>query len=128
MTKRPDIEELANGPRESVEALAAHLIELRSRGATILECIKFVKLNQSCSLGEAKNIVVNSPAWADRRDQFLQHQQHMFDEFLASSRDEIESIQQTITPNGTTFEVRMKKPAESAQDAAEPNAAADGGV
>jgi hypothetical protein len=120
VTNRPDIEVLAEGPRESAEALAVRLAELRSRKATILECIKYVKLNQGCSLGEAKDIVVNSIAWLDRRDEFLQHQQDMFEEFLASSRDQIESIQQTITPDGTKFVVRMKTPAGSSQDSAEP--------
>jgi hypothetical protein len=122
---RPDIDVLAMGPRESAEALAARLSELRSRGATILECIKYVKLNQRCSLGEAGDIVVNSSAWVDRRDEFLQHQQDMFEEFLASSRDQIESIETAMTPDGTTVVVRMKPPAGSGQGSAEPGDAAE---
>jgi hypothetical protein len=127
VTNRPDIDALAKQPRESAEVLDARLTELRSRGSTILECIKYVKLNQDCSLGEAKNIVVNSPAWVDRRDEFLQHQQDMFEEFLALERDQIESIQQTITPDGTEFVVRMKTPAGPGQGSAEPGATVDSG-
>jgi hypothetical protein len=112
VTNGLDIDALAREPRKSIEALAARLSELRTLGATILECIKYVKLNQSCSLGEAQNIVINSPTWVDRRDEYLQHQQDMFEEFLASNRDQIESIQQTFTPNQTETIVRMKTRSE----------------
>jgi hypothetical protein len=108
----PDFEELAREPSQSAEDLATHLGELRSRGATILECIKYVKLNQQCSLAEAQAIVVNSKAWGDQKDEFLRHQQEMFEEFLDYARDRIESIEQTITPDGTETVVRMKTPAE----------------
>jgi hypothetical protein len=114
-----DLNALANGPRESAEALVARLTELRSQGAGILECIKYVKLNQGCSLDEAGNIVINSAAWVDQRADFLQHQQDMFEEFLADSRDEIESIQETYHPDGTTsVVVNMKSPAGPDQDSA----------
>ena len=108
MTERLDIAALATGPRESAEALSVRLAELRAQQATILECIKYVRLNQGCSLNEAKTIVVNSAAWLDRRDEFLQHQQDMLEEFLACSRDQIEWIQMTMTPDGTKLVIRMK--------------------
>ena len=95
-----------------MEALAVSLSELRSRGATILECIKYVKLNQECSLAESMDIVVNSETWTDQKVAFLRHQQEMFEEFLDYTRDRIESIEQTITPDGTETVVRMKPPAE----------------
>jgi hypothetical protein len=108
-----DIEALAREPRESAEALASRLTELRSQGATILVCIKYVMLNQGCSLAEAQDIVVNSPTWADRKAEFLRHQQEMFEEFLDYNKDNIESIQQTFASDGAeTFIVRMKPPAE----------------
>ena len=112
MTNGLDIDALAREPRKSGEALAARLSELRSHGATILECIKYVKLNQGCSLAEAKGIVVNSPTWADQKVEFLRQQQEMFEEFLDSARDRIESIEQTITPDGTKTTVRMRTSAE----------------
>ena len=108
-----DIEALAREPRESAETLVARLTELHSQGATILECIKFVYLNQGCSLAEAKEIVVNSSTWADQKVEFLRHQQEMFDEFLAYNKDNIESIQQTFTSDGTeTTVVQMRSPGE----------------
>lgn len=112
MRNGPDFGELAREPRKSAEALTARLTELRSHGTTILECIRYVKLNQGCSLGEAQDIVVNSQAWADRKDEFLAHQQEMFEEFLAYNRDDIESIQQTISSDAIKTVVRMKMPDE----------------
>jgi hypothetical protein len=111
--KNLDIEALAREPRVSAEALAARLAELRSHGATILECIKYVMPNQGCSLAEAQDIVVSSPTWADQKVEFLRHQQEMLEEFLAYNEDNIESIQTTFKSDGTnTFVVRMKPPAE----------------
>ncbi len=107
-----DFEALASEPRKSAEALAACLTELRLHGATILDCIKYVRLNQECSLAESKDIVVNSQAWADQKVAFLRHQEEMFDEFLDWAKDKIESIEQTITPDGTKTVVHMKTPAE----------------
>jgi hypothetical protein len=112
VTNGLDIDALARGPRLSAEDLPNRLIELRSLGATILECIKYVKLNQECGLAEAKVIVTNSKAWADQKDDFLRHQQEMFEELLAYNRDRIESIEQTMTPDKTVTVVRMKAPAE----------------
>ena len=107
-----DIDALARESRESGEALDTRLSELRSHGATILECIKYVKLSQGCPLSEAMGIVVNSKTWADQKVEFLRHQQEMFEEFLASNKDKIESIQQTFTPDRTETVVQMKSPTE----------------
>jgi hypothetical protein len=103
-----EFDELARQPKESVEALDVRLVEFRSCGASIIECIKYVVLNQGCSLAEAKDIVVNSRAWSDRKEEFLRHQWDMFEEFLDVNKDRIEEIQQTITPDGTKWVVRMK--------------------
>lgn len=118
---------LAREPRDSPEALIARLTEFRSRGITILECIVYVKLNQGCSLAEAKDIVINSRVWADQKDMFLRHQQEMFEEFLADNKDKIEAIHQTIIPNGTDLVVRMKPPISPDKDTAEPSSAVDSG-
>jgi hypothetical protein len=108
---RSELEELAREPIESVGALGARLSELRSRGAELLQCIIYVRLNQGCSLGQATDTVINSSAWADQKDAFLRHQQEMFEEFLASNRENIESITQTMTPDRTETVVHMKTPA-----------------
>jgi hypothetical protein len=112
-------------PRVSAVALEARLTDLRSQGARILECIKYVMLNQGCSLAEAQNIVVNSRAWCDQKEAFLRHQEDMFEEFLDACRDRIEAIHQTITPEGTEVVVRMKPPVEPGEDTAEQAAAPD---
>jgi len=43
------------------------LIELRSRGASIVDCVKIVRAVERVDLGRAKVIVDDSPAWADVR-------------------------------------------------------------
>ncbi len=105
-----EIEELAKRPKESPADLDLRLSELRSRGAGILHCIIYVRLNQVCSLSEASDIVINSPAWSDRKEAFLREQAEAFEEFLTHNRDKIEAIDQTITPDGTKTVVRMKSP------------------
>src|SRR5262245_464153 len=105
-----EIEELARLPKESAAALDARLTELRSKGAGILECIRYVRLNQGCSLVQAGDIVVNSRAWVDRKEAFLRHQQEMFEEFLDYNKDRFEAIHPTFTPDRTEVVVRMKSP------------------
>ena len=94
----------------SSEELDAHLSELRSRGGGIIDCIKSVRLSRSCSLSEAAEAVIDSPVWADRRDDYLRQQQVAFEEFLDYAKDRIEAVEQTFTPNGTTTIVRVKPP------------------
>jgi hypothetical protein len=103
------IEELARGPKDSVAGLDSRMVELKSIGAGILACILYVKINQGCSLLEARDIVTNSRAWADQKDEFLQHQADMFQEFVDDNMDRIESIQMTITPDGTDAVARMNR-------------------
>ena len=103
-----DIEALARHPKESAGDLDSRLTELRARGAKLLQCILYVKLNQGCSLAQARDIVVSSPAWIDQKEAFLRHQWDMFQEFLADNKDCIEAIHQTTTPDGTQMVVHMK--------------------
>lgn len=124
-----EIEELARQPKESEPALGARLIDLRSRGAGIIECIKYTMLNQRCSLAEATTIVVNSHAWADRKDDFLRQQEEAFEEFLADNQNRIEAIQTTMTPHGTNVVVQMKSPVGPQVTTAEPGVPPDcGGI
>jgi hypothetical protein len=46
-------------------SLDAGLQELRSAGASIMECIAATKRVRGCNLAEAKRLVHFSPAWAD---------------------------------------------------------------
>ena len=55
-------EKLADG-----KALDDALSELRSEGASILQCIAAVEKVQKCGLAQAKRLVHFSPAWADMR-------------------------------------------------------------
>jgi hypothetical protein len=105
-----DIEELARQPKESAGDLDVRLTELRSRGAGILQCINYVRLNQVCSLAQACDIVVNSRAWANQKEEFLREQQEAFEEFLADNKDRIEAIHQTFTPDGGETVVRIEPP------------------
>lgn len=122
-----EIEELARQPRESDGALRARLAELRSRGANLIECVKYVRLNQACDLAAAIDVVINSPAWADHKEEFLRQQWEGFVEFLTYEKDRIESIEQTTNPEGTRMVARMKPPVGPGEDTAEPGTAPDPG-
>src|SRR5678809_169193 len=92
-----EIEELAKQPKELSEALESRLAKLRSRGAGILQCIQYVKLNQGDSLSNAAEIVANSAAWADTKDEFWRQQQEVFEEFLADYCFNVASITEIYT-------------------------------
>ena len=51
--------------RESGLPLDDSLSQLRSRGASIIECIVAVKEEHGCDLAEAKRLVHASKAWRD---------------------------------------------------------------
>ncbi len=98
----PEIKELATmRPKESLEVLLSRMSELRSNGAGLLDCVVYVRTNQGCGLAEATHIVINSSAWLDRKDDFLQQQSEAFEEFLETNRDRIAAIHETYTPDGT---------------------------
>jgi len=102
------IDEIARGPKLTLEQLDTRMQELRADGVSILQCIKLAMTNQECSLGEAKRIVVNSDVWHDRRDAFLQEQEDALQEFIDQNLDRIERIEQTITEDGTHTMVHLK--------------------
>jgi hypothetical protein len=95
-----EIMELAKQPKDSPESLHNHLAEYRVAGAGLLACISYTRVNQGCSLHDATQIVVNSPAWIDQKEPFLRHQEEMFEEFLEWSKDHAESIQMTLLRTG----------------------------
>jgi hypothetical protein len=101
------IDEIARGPKLTMEQLSAQMEKLRVDGVGILQCIKFVMTNQECSLGEAKKTVVNSDIWLDQREAFLQQQEDALQEFIDQNLDRIESIEQTITEDEVQTTVRL---------------------
>ena len=62
-----EIDELAEGAKESRTQMDARMFELKSRVVTILDRDLYVHINQECSLSQAHEIVVNSSAWAEKR-------------------------------------------------------------
>ena len=44
------------------------LIELRSAGASIFDCIVSVRSFRRCEIAEAKQVVQSSSAWSDHRE------------------------------------------------------------
>lgn len=103
------IEKLASGPKESLADLNTRMLELKAQGAGILLCVIYVRKNQQCGLSEAAEIVINSDAWIDQKDDFLQQQEEALQEFIGENRNKIESIQQTFTPDGTQTTINMKQ-------------------
>jgi ribosomal protein L7/L12 len=47
------------------DALNRELVELRAAGASPIDAIKLIRERSGVSLGEAKIIFANHPAWAD---------------------------------------------------------------
>lgn len=103
-----ELQELAAQGRESPETLVARLGELRARGATILESVKYVRWNQGCDLPQAVHLVVDSPVWEDRREAYWREQEEAFLAFLHSQRERIQSLEMTLTPDGTNVVARFE--------------------
>lgn len=87
--------------------LEATLAELKSFRFGKLVCIKYVKDNQRCSLQEAVDIVINSAAWIDEKQAFLDHQEEQMREFLEAAPKGT-TVQMEITPKGTTITLNRK--------------------
>ena len=93
---------------DSADDLDSRIADLKSSGAGILDCDKYVMTTLGCRLSAATDIVINSKAWIGQKENFLQQQADFFEEFLADNADRIESIQMTITPDGTDVTAHMK--------------------
>jgi ribosomal protein L7/L12 len=57
-----------NALRQSGRSFEDSLTDLRSKGATIIECIIAVKEETGCDLSEAKRVVHASKTWHDVAD------------------------------------------------------------
>lgn len=103
------IRELAEKDGKLTKSELEHkLISLKSLNCSILECVIYVKVNQSCSLMDAKILVINSAAWIDEKAQFICHQQEEMKEFLEAAKNDIESVEHIYTPHKMEINVRMK--------------------
>jgi ribosomal protein L7/L12 len=67
MTPRRFAKEL-KALRQSGRSFEESLADLRSKGATIIECIVAVKEETGCELSEAKRVVHASKTWHDVAD------------------------------------------------------------
>ena len=76
-----EITRIAQERTVAPEEMDGVIAELKSNGCTILDCICFVMVNQRTDLAHAREVVLNSPAWLPDKEQWLQHQREMEDEF-----------------------------------------------
>ncbi len=88
--------------------LESKMVELKSENWGILNCILYVSINQSCDLHEATEIVVNTSAWVEKKDEFLKHQVEMSNKFIEYSKEDIEKIEETHYPDRTERKVFLK--------------------
>lgn len=63
------------------------LAELKTLNCSILECIIYVRTNQECSLSIAKELVLNSLVWKEKKEEFIKHQIEQMNEFLEAGKD-----------------------------------------
>lgn len=92
----------------SKSALDNKLFELKALDFRILECILYIRVNQNCSLQDAKTIVVESKAWLDKREEFIIHQQEQIEEFIEAAKSNIQEIQQTFSATKSEITVSFK--------------------
>jgi len=70
--------------RKTGASLEESLTHLRSKGASIIECIVAVKEESGCELGEAKRVVSQSKTWRD----VAEATEAMWDELIAGLEKE----------------------------------------
>ena len=100
------IEEIAKLDKLKTHSeLDLKLKELKLKKYKILECIIYVKINQNCSLIEAKSIVVNSSAWINEKEKFMKHQEEQFEEFIDVMKEDKKSIKMVYKPDRTEIKV-----------------------
>jgi hypothetical protein len=67
MTDQRDLLPFARELRARGQSVEEVLRQLRDRGASMGDCVRILRQVEGVSLGEAKRIVDESEAWADRR-------------------------------------------------------------
>lgn len=99
-----DIEHLAKkNSGKTIQELHNTLMGLKLMGLGILECIIYVRGNQQCSFMEAKEIVLNSTTWIDKKEDFIKQEEKQTAAFFNTSIKEIQKTEQHIySSDGTT--------------------------
>jgi hypothetical protein len=87
--------------REAGLSLEESLSHLRSKGASIIECIVAVKEETGCELGDAKRVVHQSKTWRD----VAEATEVMWDELITAL--EKEEPNQPIQRNASTGSVSI---------------------
>jgi hypothetical protein len=68
-----------------------------------------VKTNLECSLNEAGEIVLNFPAWIDKKDAFYEHQEEIMAEYLEAAKNDIVKVEETYYPDRTEQKIYIQK-------------------
>jgi ribosomal protein L7/L12 len=91
-------------PKEKLESF---LIDLLNKQVRVIECIKAVKDKYALGLKEATQLVLESNAMAEKREDFiLRHQEAEKEFFEAMMEDKnLKGIQMEFTPNQTTYRI-----------------------
>ena len=90
------------------------LFSLKQKSHSMLECMLFVKYNQNISLNEAMNFVIDSKTWFFKKNEFIQHQNEMWEEisesenFKRNAFKEVDSINLTLSENDTQVSLHLK--------------------
>ena len=77
------------------------LTELKNSGATLMNSISILKIKLNLSLRAAKEMVINSDAWSNEKDSFLEFQQVAI-HILNKEADEV-----TIENDATVFTFKL---------------------
>jgi hypothetical protein len=89
--------------------LESLLNELRNNGESFLSCVKTVKDNYDLFLSEAVDLVLNSQAFADRREEISRNlqagQEEIFEAMMEYNR--VKSIKMVMTPNQTDYTIEL---------------------
>ena len=81
MTKFEELNSLASDLRRQGAKPDEYMTALRSRGASIIDCLKIVRRLEKLSLGEAKVVVDSSRTWADEGDRSLRAREALIDKW-----------------------------------------------
>ncbi len=71
----------------------------------IVECIIYVSSNKQCSFIEAKEMVLNSPAWIDKKEEFITEEQTAA--FFNASKINTQKIEHIYPSDGTKDSTSM---------------------
>ena len=94
------IEKLAKKNKgKTTQEIYSALMGLKLLKLGIVECIIYVSNNKQCSFIEAKEIVINSPAWIDKKEEFIKEEQIAV--LLNSSKNNLQKLGHMYPSDGT---------------------------